>query len=124
MARYNLVRRSGQPFESGTQLGVAGITHRDRHIAQEPGIASARDWRTAEQPAEFFFTDPCQILERRRKRARLVYRICRKRCAAIPGADVLADVAAEDVGADCGAVLLRHRAAQLDREVRDAETGI
>ena len=53
--------------------------------------------------------------------ARREGRLDRHRSAAVPGADVLADVAAEDVRADAGAMLLRNRAAQLDREVGDAE---
>ena len=39
---------------------------------------------------------------------------------AVPRADVLADVAAEDVAAHAGALLLRDRALQLDRQVADA----
>src|SRR5262245_27002267 len=42
----------------------------------------------------------------------------------IPGANVLADVAAEDVGSDQWSQLARDRALQLDGEVRNAATCI
>src|ERR1700690_4417938 len=46
------------------------------------------------------------------------------RRVSIPGADVLANITAEDHAADPGAQVFRNRAAQLDRDVRDAAAGI
>ena len=47
-------------------------------------------------------------------------RIFGHRSTRVPGADVLADVAAENMVADARAELFRNRAAQLDGQIRDA----
>src|SRR5690348_5768476 len=51
-------------------------------------------------------------------------RVAGNRGAGVPGADVLADVAAEDVVAYLTAGFVGDRSAQLDREIRDAKAGI
>src|SRR5947209_8462373 len=48
----------------------------------------------------------------------------RQRRAPVPGAHILADVAAKYMPTDAGTVLLGNRAAQLDRKVRDAQPRI
>ena len=44
--------------------------------------------------------------------------------AAVPRADVLADVAAEDVVADCGSLGGGHLAFEFDVQIGDAEAGV
>src|SRR5205823_6889271 len=91
---------------------------------QEAAIAGARDGGAAEHGAELVFTERRQLLERRREFARLVCRIARDGGAAVPGADVLANVAAEDVTAHGAADRLRDGIAELDREVGNAEARV
>ena len=75
-------------------------------------------------------TNPCRSKSERRHRAcasgasrpaaRLPGRIERRERREIPGTDVLADVAAEQMAADRRPLRFRNRALQLDREIRDA----
>src|SRR5208282_1317273 len=59
-----------------------------------------------------------------RPRARNKGRLRGNRRAAVPRADFLADIAAEDVGAHALAMLLWNRTAEFDGEVRNAAPGI
>ena len=109
-------------FSSGARnFSCRGVAHGDRDVAQKARVAGARHgecrgtWRGI----------PSSLMAASSSRGGAKWRGAKAGSsghgrAPVPGADVLADVAAEDVRADSGAVLLGNRAAQLDGEVGDA----
>src|ERR1039457_4787700 len=114
----------GQFFQGSAELGKARVSHSDGDVAQETAVAGARDGCAAEKVSEFGLPERSQLLERRREFAGFKGGVGGNGGAAVPGADVLADVAAEDVRTDGGATLQGDGGAELDGEVRDAEGGI
>src|ERR1017187_9406849 len=114
----------GQLFQGSAELREARVSHGDGDVAQETGVAGSGDGRAAEQGAEFGLAERGQFFEGRREFAGFKGGVGGNGGAAVPGADVLADVAAEDVRTDGGATLQGDGGAELDGEVRDAERGI
>src|ERR1039458_3973472 len=114
----------GQFFQGSAVLGKARVSHSDGDVAQETAVAGARDGCAAEKVSEFGLAERSQLFERRREFAGVKGGGGANGGAAFPGADVLADVAAEDVRTDGGATLQGDGGAELDGEVRDAERGI
>ena len=104
----------------------AGISNRNARIAHQAAPLRALHRASAKHVAEFLFGERDQPFQVRRKKrvlftlAGLEIRQRRHRRAAIPRANVLADVAAEDVPADGLAQFERNRAAQLDRQIGNA----
>src|ERR1035438_558724 len=94
-----------QFLQRSAELSQARVSHGDGDIAQKSGVAGARNGRAAEQAAEFGLAKRSQPLEWRREFAGFKGGVAGNGRAAVPGADILADVAAEDVRAHGGAVL-------------------
>ncbi len=106
------------------KCGVAGVTHRDRNVAEEAGVAGAVDRGVAEELLELGFGKTRHCFKRRGKVGggegglRSVWSLT------VPGADVLTNVTAEDVGAHAAAMLFGDWPAEFDGQVGDAAAGI
>ena len=95
--RHHRIRVLGESFERGAKRSVAAIPHGDGDIPQQAGVFRSPQ-RCATKPcAKLGFGQGSEFLERRGKGLRLKTEIFRLRSATVPWADVLADVAAEDV---------------------------
>jgi hypothetical protein len=113
-----------QPFEGGAKARLSAIAHCNGYISQKSGIPGAGDRARVKYRAEFGFADFGEAFEWRRERARLKCDTVRNGRTPVPGADVLADVAAENMLSAAAALLFRYGPAQFDGEVRDAQAGI
>src|SRR5579859_8040053 len=100
------------------------IPHGHRDVAQETGITGALNRARPEHFAELLLGYPGQLFEIGREVGGGEGGITRDRSACIPGTDVLADVAAEDLVAHLSAGFVGDGAAQLDCEICDAKAGI
>src|SRR5215469_4191 len=96
------IRISSHLFQFGNKIPVPAVAHVNRDIPPQPCIFGSLDGRAAEDIAELFLIHPRQPLEVGMKQLLLgleLRRGCRG-CVAglgVPGADVLADIAAEDL---------------------------
>ena len=111
---------------SGRNLALAAVAHGDGGVAAQARALGAADGRSAEGFPKFFrghFSEPG---ESRIDQARAGSEFGRSRggSLAVPRANILADVAAEDVTAHARAEVLGNRPALLDREIRNALVGI
>src|SRR5438093_440269 len=97
---------------------AATVREDDRGITREPFAPRALERRAAKPLPELVVGHRHQRLRRRWRRGRR--RLARDGRVAIPGADFLTDVAAEEPLADRRVELLRNRAPVLDRQVGDA----
>src|SRR5205823_14351245 len=97
---------------------AAAVREDDRGSPREPFAPRALERRAAKPLPELVVGHRYQRLRRRWRRGRR--RFARDGRVAIPGADFLTDVAAEEPLADRRVELLRNRAAVLDRQVGDA----
>src|ERR1700690_3314028 len=97
------IRRERQLFERRAKTLGSGVAHGDGDVAQKSGIARPADGAPGEHGAEFVFRNGGELLERWRKMGGLKSGLRGHRRALVPRADVLADVAAEDVAADARA---------------------
>src|ERR1035438_3670380 len=105
-------------FRGGAELGQGVVAHGYGYVAQESGVAGALDRGVVEHGAEFGFGERGHTLQGRGEVARGEGGLCCRRGAAIPGTDVLADVASEDVAADGRAMLFGNGRAQRSEERR------
>jgi len=109
--------------QDGDKAGQAAVAHGDCDIAAQAVEAGAPHRRTIEELFPLRLFECGQPLERGiyQFAARLKIRVGGDGRLAIPWADVLADVAAEDLAADGGTEVVRDGTALLDGEVGDTE---
>src|ERR1700722_7756316 len=117
---------AGPPFEQGKKFPLAAVASGDHGVAAQPGPFGAPYRRSGKSRAKFFLADLRQPVERG------IYQFgpgsefrgggCRS--FPVPGADILADVAAEQVAPHTGSHLFGNFAALLDREIGNAQVGI
>src|SRR5437764_14766473 len=117
MFRDERIIRAGKAFQCGSALRVRRVPHCDRYVTQEPSIFRAEDRRAAEQIAELLCGKGGEAFQRRSERARGEAIIHRRRGLPAPGADILTDIAPEDVLADRAAVYWVNRTTPLEREL-------
>src|ERR1700693_36271 len=117
-----------QLLQQREEFPVSAIPNSYCSIAPYTRALSSPHRRAAKGPVEFLHTHLRQPLERRFHQllARLQLNRLSRRRFAVPGADILADVAPENMPPHPGAklVILRNRAPLLDREIRDALVGM
>ena len=111
-----------EALELRDELRVAGVADGYADVAQEALVSGPPNRAVAEHAAELLRADFRQLIERRIEQAvaRPEGQLPRGRRLPVPGAHVLANVAAEDVPADAGAPLFGDRAPGLDGPVGDA----
>src|SRR5208282_4274213 len=116
---HGFVLVSGELFDYGEKFGVSAVTHRNGGVTAKAGALGAADGRSAKGCAEFFIRHFGEPVERRiyQPGTRLKFRRSRGRSFAVPGADILADIAAENLMTHAGAQLLGNRSAFLDGEI-------
>src|SRR5260370_23361884 len=122
----------------------AGIPQRDASITNQATLFGAFDGASAKKFAKVSFAQPQEPLQswkverfvlRRQRRPVAVFLRCRKnswlelrfshnRCAPVPRANCLADVAAANMIAHCLAELFGDRAAQFNLQIGNALSGI
>jgi hypothetical protein len=107
-------------------MRIPAVAHGDRDISAQAGAFGAANGRAAELLPEFFRADFAEPLERGVDQpfSRLELGCAGRWCFAVPGTDILADVASEDVAADAFAHFFGDRAALFDGQVRNAFVGI
>ena len=101
---------------------VAAIGHCDHGVSAQTTQLSAFHWRAAKQLAKFFHAklhQPCEVGIHQLGPGLKIGQ-SRHRCMPVPWADILADVAAENLPANTWAQFLRNRVAQLDGQIRNA----
>src|SRR5579883_571032 len=86
----------GEPLERPAQFRVSGIPHSKRHIAQKSRVFCTPDRRPAKDPAKFVLAHFSQIGEPARRTAWCEGGFVGLGRSPVPGADLLADIAAED----------------------------
>src|SRR5262249_2093718 len=91
---------------------ISAIADDDRGVAQQAAALGARNRGAAEALAKRRVVEAEQLGRVDQLRLRVV--------VAIPGADFLTDIAAEEPVADAGAQLVGNRRAEFNREVADA----
>ncbi len=113
-------------FERGTEARESAVAHGDGKIAAEAVEAGALDGRAEEPCAEGVGIHRGQPVEGGIDElgARRELGVDGDGRFTIPGADILADVAAEDLAADAVAEVFGDVAALLDGQVRDAAGGV
>src|SRR5262245_931283 len=101
---------------------VSAVPDDDRQIAAEAGQARAQHRRSGDEPVELEVAQPPQRLRIRAvaSRARPPGRVERGQRGETVRTHPPADVASENVPADCRTLPLRDLSLQLDRQVRDA----
>src|SRR5437016_7363025 len=102
MFSYHRVRSGSHLLQFRNELTPAAVAHGYRHIALQTGKLCSLHGRAPESPAEFFFCHLRQPLQFRMDQLFIWLQFTRRthtRIAglAVPGADILADVAAEDL---------------------------
>src|SRR4029450_2224267 len=117
---WRFVRDAVVSSRGGTP--VPRIRRHDERVAHESGTVRPREGRAPETLGEPAIVERHRFLERRLRHAatgpeRLA---SSRRRPPIPRADLLADVASEEMGADCLSHLLWDGPAQLDREIGEA----
>src|SRR5262249_14711087 len=117
---YDRIVVAERPAERAGGAPLAAVGQDDRGVSQETGPPRPRDRRATEPRAKRLGIELEQCLERaeasRRPQRRLVTRLG----LAIPRADLLAHVTAEEPLSDLAGELVGDVAAMLDRQVRDA----
>src|SRR5215475_4966200 len=118
----NRIIAHGQLFEINNIFLASTVAHRDGNVAQKSGMFRSRNWRTTKSFAKFLFRYSCELREVRIHEQLIgpEVRVRSDRSFAIPRANVLADVATEDVSTDLLAHFFWNRSSLLDREIRDA----
>jgi hypothetical protein len=107
-----------QLFEGLPEFSQAGVSHGHGDIAQEAGVFGAAHRGVAEKVAKVRFAEGGQAVEGWREvRIGFVLYFRLPGRLPIPRADVLADVAAEDVIPGCNPIYAGNRGSQLDCEV-------
>src|SRR5438045_684491 len=123
----------GQLAKAGQKRTLSAVAHGDRRVAAQSGIFGALDGRAAKAFLEILAAHRGNLLELgiHESRSWLKFRgFCSwrfgraVRSAAVPRANILADVAAEDVVSHPGAHVFRNRAALFNGEIRDAAGGV
>src|ERR1700722_316844 len=89
------LRRSRQFLQWRAEFLLPGVAHGDSHIAQKAGVTRPRDGSVAEQGTELILGKSGQSIQRRGEMCGREGRLCRRGRAPVPGAHILADVAAE-----------------------------
>src|SRR4029077_5695858 len=109
-------------FQRRQKFAIAAVAHRNRGISFQAAQFRTPDGGAAERFAEVFRRHLGPPLQCRVDEvfARLKFRGGAYRSFAVPRADVLADVAAEDVPAHAFAQFIRNRSTLFDAEIRDA----
>src|SRR5436305_12221438 len=119
----------GQLAKAGQKRTLSAVAHGDCRVAAQSGIFGALDGRAAKAFLEILAAHRGNLLELgiHESSSRLKFRgFCSwlfgraVRSAAVPRANILADVAAEDVVSHPGAHVFRNRAALFNGEIRDA----
>jgi hypothetical protein len=118
-------------FELREEVRVAGVAHGDGYVALHAFAAGALDGRTLEPALELGSVHVGEPVQGRvdelgawENVVHSVHQRIVNGRSSIPGADVLADVAAEDLAADGGAEIFRDASLLLDGEVGDAARGV
>src|SRR5581483_3357064 len=101
--------------------GVAAVRHRNRHIPQETHIFRAPHGRLPTNQTKSFFAPFRHSLQSRSKFRRTKRGIPGYWSFPIPGAYILTDVAAEQMGSDSRRNLDGNRSALLDSEIGNTE---
>src|SRR5258708_2033732 len=112
--------------EQRQKLPLGAIAHGDGNVAAQPGSFCPTDGRSAKSLAELFRAHFGEPLERwiYQLRTRLEFRRGGYWSFTVPGADVLADVASENVLANARPQFLGNRSTFLNREIGNALGGI
>src|SRR5208282_1983012 len=99
MFRHSAIRIVGQLLEQRYEAPIAAVAHRYHRVPPQAGTLGAPDRRTAESGAKVLGREVRQPRQRRMEALRVGLELgCRgSGSLAVPGADVLANVAAEDV---------------------------
>src|SRR2546423_1831154 len=129
MFSYHRVRPGSHLFQFRNEITAAAVAHRYRHIALQTGKLCALHGRAPKSPAEFFFCHLRQPLQFRMDQLFIWLQFTRRTrrsiaALVVPRANILADVAAEDLMADGRAQFRRDLASFFNGEISDAAAGI
>src|SRR5271157_4382474 len=115
-----------QFFQHRQEALVSAVAHRDCNVAAKSVQSCALYRRAAKDFAELIDAKPRQPFELGvdQLRPRLEFRHPADRSFTVPRANILADVASEDLSSDASAQFFRDRAALLDGEIRNALGGV
>ena len=126
MLGYDWVGISCKVSECRQKFYVTAVSHRDNSIAAEAGSFGAADRRFPKHFVEFFRLHFGQPVEGGIDKAvaGLEFGGGGYGSFAVPGTNILTDIATKDVAADRGALLFRDLATLFDGQVGDAKAGI
>ena len=122
--RDGRIGREREALKGGVKLGQSGVSHGNCHVPQEAQVTGAPQWRMAKHDVKLILADGCQLFKRGRGEAGFEGGVRGGRRATVPGTDVLADIAPENVAADTRAALFGDRAAEFDGEVGNTKARV
>src|ERR1700680_3239291 len=109
MFGYQRIARLAHLLERTAEAPCALIAHGYRNVPQKPRVARALHGAMTKNLAEFFLGNGRQLFEIWREVPRRKGSIAGDRRTVVPRADVLADVAAENMVASAGSMFHRNR---------------
>src|SRR5262245_7911365 len=114
----------GKSAQCDGMFRISTISYCYGNIPQESMIFRSPERSVTGQSPKFFFTKVRQPVQRRGGRARLECRVSGNGHFPIPRANVLANIAAEDVVGNRGMVDVRYGASLFNREIRNAKARV
>src|SRR5437762_2762037 len=115
-----------QPLEHGNEFAVAGVSHGHAYVPMEAAVLGPADRTVVKELADLLLGDSSPFLKRlvEQPATRLKSRFRRHCGLPVPGANVLADVAAKNEASDPRPHVQRNRTLFLDGPVGDTSPGI
>ena len=116
MFSYHRILRRRQPLQRYPELRPSRIPHSNRDIPQKSAMLRATHSRPAKSSPKFLRRQCSQSFERNHGFGNFR--------SPIPRTNILANIASKNIPANRRPILLRHRAPQLNREIRNASPRI